>query len=229
MKSQILTACFLVIVISSFAQNKFGIKIYQNTDIFNTEYYWRNDRSTSVDNLNFKRISLALEMHTKKGYVHEIEFLLPEISKELDNIQYPLKYKFKKDITLDSEGSAYSFRYELSKILTNETKPFSFEFGIGINPYYVDIEYIPNVETTYYSYEKLYGCALNMIPGIRYKVSQRFNIDLNVPLRIYELRGVEHHIKNPSIPIRQQTANGYSHIFFESAYTIRLGLGYIFN
>jgi hypothetical protein len=120
-------------------------------------------------------------------------------------------------------------RYELSKTLTSKDKPFAFLLGVGINPYYVHIEYEPNVETVYYSSKQLYGFALNITPRIKYKLSQRFGIDLNVPLKVYDLRGEKNHVKNPSIPIRQQTANGYSNIFLESVYTIRLGLKYKLN
>ena len=161
--------------------------------------------------------------------MHEIEFFIPEISKSLDDIQYPMNYEFRKDVTFDGEGTSYSLRYELSKTLTDESKRFGFAIGAGINPYYVHLEYIPNVETTYYWSTQLYGFALNFIPRINYKISRRFNIDLNVPLKIYDLRLEKNEVANPAIPIRQQNTNGSDHIFFESAYTIRLGLAYKFT
>ena len=230
MRKIVLVAIFISNAIYSFGQNKFGVTIYQNTDIFETQYYEsRTMEMTKVKNVNFNRITFAVDIDTKKGYTHEIEFLIPEISKPLENIQYPLKYEFRKDETFDGEASSYSFRYEVSKTLTNKAKRFSFLLGAGINPYYVHIEYEPNVETTYYSSTQLYGFALNVTPRIRYKVSQRFSVDLNVPLKIYDLRGEKNKTENPAIPIRQQTTNEYSNIFFENAYTIRLGLMYKLN
>jgi hypothetical protein len=97
-----------------------------------------------------------------------------------------------------------------------------------INPNYIPIEYTPNIETTFYSSTKLNGFALNLIPRINYKISRRFIIDLNVPLKIYGLRAEKNQFSNPAIPIRQQTTNDLDHIFFESAYTIRIGLEYKF-
>jgi hypothetical protein len=227
MRKIVFTALFISNVIYSLGQNSFGVKIYQNTDIFETQYYESRTRNvTKVENLNFGRISLAMDIDTKKGYTHEIEFLIPEVSKSLDDVHFPLNYKFRKDETFDGEASSYSLRYEVSKTLTNKAKRFSFLLGVGINPYYVHIEYEPNVETTYYWSTKLYGFALNITPRIKYKFSQRFSIDLNVPLKIYDLRGEKIRIKNPVIPIRQQTTNDYDNIFLESAYTIRLGLMY---
>ncbi|HEX6890859.1 MAG TPA: hypothetical protein VF141_09200, partial [Chryseolinea sp.] len=86
----------------------------------------------------------------------------------------------------------------------------------------------PNVETTYYWSTELYGFVLNFTPRVNYNISRRFNVDLNVPLKIYDLRGEKNEVNNPAIPIRQQTTNDVDHIFFESAYTIRLGLEYKF-
>jgi hypothetical protein len=76
---------------------------------------------------------------------------------------------------------------------------------------------------------QLYGFAFNFTPRINYKISRRFNIDLNVPLKIYDLRLEKNQVNNPAIPIRQQNTNDVDHIFFESAYTIRLGLAYKFT
>ena len=230
MKKIVFVILFISNAFYSLGQNDFGVKIYQNTDIFETQYYESRTRETTkVKNVNFDRITLAVDIDTKKGYTHEIEFLIPEISKPLDNIQFPLNYEFRKDETFDGEASSYSLRYEISKLLTHKDKRFSFLLGAGINPYYVHIEYEPNVENTYYFSTKLYGFALNITPRLRYKVSQRFSLDLNVPLKIYDLRGEKNNVENPAIPIRQQKTKTYSNIFFETAYTIRFGLMYKLN
>ena len=229
MKSTLLTALLVVSSIWSFGQSTFGIKVYQNTDLFKTIYNEsRNNLMTSSEQVNFSRISLAMDMHTKNGFLHEVEFFMPEISKSLEDIQYPMNYEFRKDVSFDGEASSFSLRYELSKRLTNESKRFGFYIGAGVNPYYVHLEYIPNVETTYYWSTKLYGFALNFTPRIAYKISRRFNVDLNVPLKVYDLRGEKNQVNNPAIPIRHQTTTDVDHIFFESAYTIRLGIEYKF-
>ena|SRR5688572_8908766 len=224
----IITALFISNTICSFGQKNFGIKIYQNTDIFEIQYYESGtNKVEKFDQVNFTRVSLAVDIDTKKGYTHEIEFLIPEVSKSYDNIQYPMNYEFKKEMPdFEGQASSYSLRYELSRTLTNKAKRLGFNLGMGINPYYVLVEYIPNVENRYYSSTKLYGFVLNMVPGIKYKLSQRFSIDLNVPLKIYDLRAEKYRVENPAIPIRQQTTIDSNNIFFESAYTLRLGLMY---
>lgn len=227
MKRILLTALSISSMICSFGQKNIGIKIHQNTDLFEAKYYESiTGELTRFNNVNFNRISFAVNIDTKQGYTHEIELLIPELLKPLDNIQFPLNYEFRKGATFEGQASSYSLRYELSKTLTNQTKRFCFNLGLGINPYYVHLEYIPNVETTFYWSTKLYGLVLNMVPRIKYKISQRIGIDLNVPLKIYDLRGEKNRIKNPAMPINRQTNKENNNIFFESAYTIRLGVMY---
>lgn len=228
MTNIIITALLILSAICSLGQRNFAIKIYQNTDIFEIQYYERITNAVEIfDEVHFTRLSLAVDMETKKGFTHEIEFLIPEVSKSFDNIQYPMNYVFqKKAPDFDGQVSSYSLRYEFSKTLTNKNKRLGFDLGIGINPYYVLVEYIPTIETRYYSSTKLYGFVLNMVPRIKYKLSPRFSIDFNVPLNIYDLRAEKFRVKNPAIPIDQQMNNRYRHIFFESTYTFRVGLMY---
>lgn len=227
MKTTLLASLLILVSICSFSQ-KVGIKVYQNTDFFETVYNEsRTNLQTSSEQVNFNRFTIALDFHTKNNFLHEVEFFIPEISKSLDDVQYPMNYEFRKDDTFDGEATTYSLRYEFSKKLTNESNRFGFSFGAAINPYYVHLEYIPNVETTYYWSTRLYGFAVNLVPRINYKISNRLNIDLNVPLKVYDLRFEENKVNNPAIPIRQQETNDVDHIFFESAYTIRLGVEFI--
>jgi hypothetical protein len=172
---------------------------------------------------------LAINIDVKKSFAHEIEFLVPELSKSIEDIQFPLNYEFRKDPTFDGKGSSYSLRYELSKTFTEKSRRLGLNLGIGVNPYYVFLEYIPNVETTYYLSTKLYGLVLNVIPRIKYRISNRVYIDLNMPVRIYDYRTEKIRIKNPAIPISQQTFKRSENIFFESVYTIRLGVMYKFG
>jgi hypothetical protein len=223
----IILVLFISGPVSTHAQSHAAIKIYQNTDIFETEYYESgNDRLTQFENVNFSRISVAVSIPAKTGNIHEIEVFIPEISKSLDDLQFPMNYRFRKDISLDGNADAYSFRYEFSKILTDESKRFSVRVGAGVNPYYVAIEYVPNDPGSYYRATKVYGFATNITPGIKYALGERMSVDLNVPLKVYDMRMEYNRVSNPAIPIRQQKSNDQRHIFFESAYTIRFGLAY---
>ncbi|HEU5292956.1 MAG TPA: hypothetical protein VFU05_20055, partial [Cyclobacteriaceae bacterium] len=199
------------------------------TDIFETRYNVGTPQEETTENVNFNRISFAIDFATDKGFVHEVEILIPEVFKPLDKFQYPMNYELRKGDTFDGTASSASVRYELNKSLTGNEGKFSFLLGAGINPYYVRIEYEPHDLTTYRLLTEFFGFALNVTPRIQYKFGQRFSMDLNVPLKIYDLRMEASRIFNPNIPIRDQKVQETSNIFFETAYTIRLGLLYKFT
>jgi hypothetical protein len=225
MKEQTITIFLAFFLVSSYAQKQFGIKIYQNTDFFKTEY---RDRSATVKefrNRNFNRLTVALGF-TNRRLTHEIEIFIPEISRSDQNIQYPFNHEFTSDFVMENRVSAYSFRYELYKTFAKKDNKFAFRPGVGINPYYLYVEYIPNVANYYPRTHAQYGITLNVTPRITYIASKRWVFDLNVPLRIYDLRESKSSVKNPAIPIKQQTMKRSSNIFVEDVYTIRLGIMY---
>lgn len=227
MNKAIITLVSVLSIIYSYGQRSIGIKLYQNTDVFESQFQERNpDQITSVNNVNLTRFSLAVDVSAKKGYTHEIEVFIPELSKSFDNIQFPTTYRFGKGETFVGKAQIYSLRYELNKTLTSSSKRFCFMLGVGVNPYYLHFEYIPKVNTTFYRSMKWYGFVMNVIPAMKYRLTDRFSIDLNVPVKFYDLRRQKAHVKNPVIPLRQQTRIDYNSIFFETAYTVRLGLTY---
>ena len=229
MKVCLFTILSICSALSAFGQKSIGIKLYQNTDFFETKYHHSWNTVTTVRNVNFTRFSLALSLHTRKNYVHELEVLVPEISKSLDDIQYPMSYDFRIHPSIQSSGSTYSLRYEINRTLTNQAERFQFNLGAALNPYYVFFEHIPHETNVYYSSTRQYGFAFNIVPRMTYKLGQRFSLDLNVPLKLYDLRVTETEIHNPAIPVRQQNNTEYNNLFFESAYTIRFGVMYAFG
>ena len=174
-------------------------------------------------------MSFAFDIMTKKGNTHEVEFLIPEFSKPIEKFQFPMQYVVWKANNIESAATSHSIRYEIQKILPNNSERINFRYGVGINPYYVKIEYTPSTPNAYYTSLKYYGFALNVTPGLNYKLSRFFSIDLNAPLRIYNFQRENNRQDNPILPLRQQRRNYLNHLFFEPAYTIRLGLRYTPN
>ncbi|MGB4848444.1 MAG: hypothetical protein WBP41_11030 [Saprospiraceae bacterium] len=227
MKTIVLFILIRCLYISSYAQSGLSFKIYQNTDIFKTEY--TDDQPGHVrteNNINFIRISMAVNLQTKKGLGHEIEFLMPEFSKPIQKLQFPIHYKFRKGNTSENMAASYSFRYEMHKLFADHSDRIDFLFGVGLNPYYVKLEYTPAASNDYYSSLTLFGIAVNVTPRLYYKLNQFFSIDLNAPIRLYNFQVEKYRIDNPIFPIRQQRRRQNNHLFFEPAYTIRLGLRY---
>ncbi|MBX2965961.1 MAG: hypothetical protein KF845_07430 [Cyclobacteriaceae bacterium] len=224
MKSFILPAVFLFIINNCFSQNQFSIKVYQNTDFFQTEYYSAGNVFTKTSNVNFSRISIAVSL--KKKISHEVEFMIPEKSKSASSIKFPYSYTFSQRAELNESVSAYALRYEVSSEIKSSSNRFNFYLGLGLNPYFIEVESTPNVPTVFYSKTSLYGFSLNTIPRITLNVSERISLDLNIPFKVYDYQFERRRIENPHIPPGQRVMKKSYNQFFENVYTIRLGLAF---
>lgn len=213
--------------IYSFGQQGLSFKLYQNTDIFQVQCInIKSEEKTKQVNANFSRISLAAVLLSKKNFFHEVELQIPEFSKPIEKLDFPLHYTFWKGETYDETGSSFSFRYELGKLLGDKSKPINFLLSAGINPYYVQMEYSTTNTQAYYFSSTFYGFAVNATPRLYYKLNRRFNIDLNIPIRIYNFQVEKFRQDNPILPVQQQRHTETNHLFFEAVYTIRLGIMY---
>lgn len=212
---------------SSFGQNGLGFTIYQNTDIFRVQTIeLPSHEVTRQTKVNFDRISLAVELITKKGNVHEIEFFLPEVNKPFDKLKFPAQYYTSSHSKTERVATSYSFRYGISKCLTSKSNRCDFLIGAGINPYYVLQEFIPQSTTFYYQSIKWIGTALDITPGIRYKLGQHFRFGFSMPFGIYNFRFQEYRQDNPILPVRQQRNKQTKHLFCQPVFTFRLGITY---
>jgi hypothetical protein len=122
--------------------------------------------------------------------------------------------------------STYSIRHELYKLF-NPTQTIFFGLGLAVNPYYTHAEYESDQSTVYGSTDDLIGISLNVVPRIVINVSERFRIDLNIPVKVYDFRYSKYQVNNPTIPIRQQMVESFDNIFFEGSYTVRFGVAYL--
>lgn len=226
-KTRLFITVFMFEAIYSFGQQGPGFKLYQNTDIFQLQCINFKPRETiKQGKINFSRISLAYVLLTKKNYFHEVELQIPEFSKPIEKLDFPLKYTYWKGETYDDSGRSFSFRYEIGKLLGDKSKPINFLLSTGINPYYVQLEYTPTTSSGYYFSSTYYGFELNATPRLYLKISPHFTIDLNLPIRIYNFQISKFRQDNPILPVQQQRSIETNHLFFEPVYTIRLGLMY---
>lgn len=224
-RTNLLTILFVCAAFCAFGQQGQSFKLYQNTDIFQLYCISLHPREeTKQVKVNFSRISLAFVFHSRKRSFHEVELQIPEFSKPIEKLDFPLEYIIFKGESFDQTANSFSFRYEFGKLLGDKSKPINFLLSTGINPYYVQLEYVPNIPNDFYRLTTYYGFALNATPRLYFKLNRRFNIDLNLPIRIYNFQKATYRIDNPILPVRQQRLMETNHLFLEPVYTLRLGL-----
>src|SRR6187551_2484282 len=123
-KTRLLITLFVCEAIYSFGQQGLSFKVYQNTDIFQQQCIILNPREEIMQTkTNFSRISFAAVLLSKKNYFHEVEIQIPEFSKPIEKLDFPLKYTFWKGEAHEEAGSSVSFRYEYGKLLGDKTNP----------------------------------------------------------------------------------------------------------
>lgn len=211
----------MVVCTSLFGQSEMQIKIYQNTDSYSVVY---NDFQ-ETDELNFNRISIAFDLRTRRDLLHELELFIPELSTSIHDVKFPMAYAFRDVSWFDARIDTYSFRYELSKVF-KPSKAINFSLGVAVNPFFTRTDYKSSTSYIYDVENKVYGFSANFVPRVMINVSRRFSIDLNIPLKIYDLKVDVTRVMNLSIPREQQESQETENIFFENVYTVRMGVGY---
>lgn len=224
-RTSLLTILFVCEAIYSFGQQGQSFKLYQNTDIFQLYCISLHPREeTKQVKVNFSRISFAFVFASRKRSFHEVEIQIPEFSKPIEKLDFPLNYTFWKGESFDEAGNSFSFRYEFGKLIGDKSKPINFLLSAGINPYYMQLEYTPTTSSAYYQSRTFYGFALNATPRLYFKLNRHFSIDLNAPIRIYNFQKARYRQDNPILPAQQQRFTKTNHLFLEPVYTLRLGL-----
>jgi hypothetical protein len=230
MKLYLLTIALSLSSLFSIGQEKFRIKIYQNTDLFDitrTDYDVNPSITSSSQQTKFNRISIGLQIVSKKGLKHQIELMIPEISKQAGDSQLPFEYLLFKRRESNSSTTAISFRYEVNKSLYS-FKNFDLSLGLGLTPYYIFEECKSYSPDFFDRYQERYGASFNIVPCINYKLTNRFGLEISFPFTVYNMQNIEFHLSNPVVPIRYQTVSGFDDMFFSKIYTFRFGVSYSF-
>jgi hypothetical protein len=223
---RLLGVVFLFFAAASARSQGVQVKVYQNTDRYSSTYNNSFEETTrEEDQLNFNRISVAVGLSAKHRVRHELELFIPELGTTIHEVKFPLRHEFYDRPIDEATVSTYSMRYEVSKEFDSSRKLY-FSLGAGINPYLVATDYESQVSWAYDVHTKTWGFSTNVIPRVIFRFSERFMADLNVPLKIYDLRINDQRIMNPQIPKEHQASRETENIFFEQTYTIRLGFAY---
>jgi hypothetical protein len=218
---------FFFAALFSSAQERKSLKIYQNTDIFRVSYRnsWTGElRKSSI--ISFSRISLGLDLSSGEGYKHEIEVFIPEVKKPFDRAGFPMNYEFMEHPYYNGYVSSYSMRYVVRKAMGDRAKKLKVNLGLGLNPYYINSKYLSTITEDAFVKDSKFGAVLDGVPEIEYKIGERLSLIASVPVKIFDLQRQLTHWYHPDLSIRERKDTDVKGIFFESSFTIRLGLMY---
>jgi hypothetical protein len=210
---------------ASLAQGKWGVRVYQNTDIFSV-FYWVNSQSPEEEShVSFSRFSGAAA-YSGRIYTHELELSVPQINGSSPQFAFP--YKSRRVEESKNRFSSYSIRYTIARNV-RISESFLFVFGAALNPYFTRSENIPQVETAFPVTYNAFGVSLNAVAGINIKATRSLSFIVDCPLKLFDYYHEIREVRNPAIPVRQQKTPSDETKFIMSAFTLRLGASYLFG
>lgn len=228
----VLLAC-LTISAEAFAQHEYRIKLYQHTSSLETVYQRPSangpEAKSGDKHVTMGTFSLAFNMISLRGnFHHELEIFMPEIKRKAQNVQFPFNYDLTRFADVADVVSTYSFRYEINTDITNVTKRFWLNVGAAVNPYHIEIQNTPremraldverNVRYT--------GARFNIIPRVSCQLTDRLNLELNIPVNVFEIRRAKVDAHTPNLSLTPQATTSTEHTFFDNIYTVRFGVAY---
>jgi hypothetical protein len=151
--------------------------------------------------------TFAVQWTTKKNNIHEIELTDLRFSSGpviLTSLRYDyiINFNKKKD----------------SKIIPS--------LGIGINPYYFQLDKNPEIETQYGESYKYIGAKIFITPGLTYYCGSKFFINFNIPVCILDAYYKSYQSYDPTLTIDEMTINSTNFgAIFPYYFSARFGIG----
>lgn len=206
---------------------KYLIKAYANGNI--TPYADITTKSNTTFNAkasSYIQPSAAISVYNKKGNYHELE-LSSIRSTKTEMIEY---FEDAQGMTLPVSGyilnnTRIAMRYEYVHVFMKENKSrLKPALGLGAMPYYNRNNFTPLI-TSNYPYKKTsMGVQAYVIPRLAIRLSERIDLDLNVPVCIADVAKTKSLTLNPTLPSDMQHTSSADFSLLPRNYTVRLGL-----
>jgi hypothetical protein len=239
MKKIIYCICIFMLCsgFATLAQNQWGLKLYQNTDYF--AFYYQTTAPSSpgiiygplsrTDMKSLKRISVAVTLQNDRHYFHELEFMIPDAGRPPEKLSIPIVCTVTDNSGQKTVVNAFALRYEISKSFTRRKGRLNFKTGIGVNPFYIVFNSDPLTASNYSAQRKFIGADFYIVPRLNYRLSKKFQFDLNIPINVSEFRIENTSTQNPALPLETREENVFAFNSFPRAFNMRLGLMYALN
>ena len=243
MKSAIFVILLLFIYVNLFGQNDLNekrlidFKLYSNFDFSSKYINYETDtingtsKNEYVKEINGFNFSPSLVFYSKKGNSSEIE---------ISRLDYSNKYNEKYTI-LDSTGAILNvmsgnthkqfelylrYEYRLKLFKKKDWKKTKLILGFSGTPFVVWDKTEPVLNTEFTKHKTIVGFYLSVIPRIEYSISERWYLDLNIPVAIFTSHYTSFRNEDPSLPSEERSKNIFDFYNGPISYAIRLGIGF---
>lgn len=233
----------LLVSVNLFGQNDLkkkktiDFKLYSNFDLSSKYIDYeidtingisRNEYMKEINGFNF---SPSLVFYTKKGNSSEIE---------ISRLDY--SHKFNKEYTLlDSTGALLNvisgntqkqfelylrYEYKLRLFKKKDWEKIKPIIGFSGTPFVIWDKIDPLLNTEFKKTKTIVGLYLSVIPRIEYSISERWYLDLNIPIAISTIHYTSIKNEDPSLSPEERTRNIIDFYNTPVSFAIRFGIGF---
>jgi hypothetical protein len=197
---------------------------FEFSSLTDEQYGFHDTFKTNQKQFSFGNLSPAFRLYTKKS-VHEFELTHLSILREDYNydvshigVSYPLhgfkNFEFRLNL-----------RYEYIISLITIKERIGFTISPSIEPYILFSNYKPRLSSEYQTKHFQFGSFFHIIPRSYIHIGERFSLDLNFPVEIYDLRRSRTKVLNPSLSEDDRVNSVFEDDFFGGNFRFRIGLG----
>ncbi len=214
-----------------------ALKLYTNFD-FTPQYFYPESENTDgisriiyEEEINGFNFSPAFAFYNKNGNFSELEISRIRFGSDFTK-EYNYEDSTGRIINVLSEGSVKEFefflRYEYNvKLFKNKHwKNLSTSLGFSATPFFTWSKRIPSTSNEFMTSTTSVGLYLSVIPGIEYRLGEKWFIDFDVPLAVVTSRYTLFTVDNPVIPQHERTQGTIGFYNGPVGVAIRLGVGF---
>jgi hypothetical protein len=213
---------------------KTALKLYNTTTYEAQTKLVPNSNSSALYNVNnttalqYLQPSIALQWHAKNKNFHELELTKLQLGKEVYNSKL---VNDSTNATISADGGALvttsiALRYEyiFNFIKARQTKLVP-SIGLSGNPYFRQTTYQQIVSNDFKSTYSKTGFKAFITPRINYFITNKFFLDVNMPICIFDAVATSDYVGNPILPLANRTKNSFEFGPFPKYISTRIGLG----
>lgn len=146
------------------------VKLYMNGQYQN----WNNS-------FDFGRITPAFQMFNRKGNFHELELNQFSIIKNTMTWPQPSTRVQTGDVRYNLFDFSFRYEYGIQWLKNKNLGRFKLYTGIGINPRYSFSRINPESSIAFSQKSNILELSAQIVPRISYKLTERIDLDLNMP------------------------------------------------
>jgi hypothetical protein len=213
-----------------------AVKLYTNFSWTSTEDRWSLDSANSTSSLlenketQIDYFTPAFAIYSPNGNFQELEISRLQFNHSNNAVRIQTDSTGQtSDIVIGQKITRIfiAFRYEYDILLFKQKTENKVQWytGFSASPYFSNSKFSPIVSNLYPTNENKMGVTLSVIPRLHYNVNDRWFVDLNVPVNLFDFNVNVKNDSNPTLPDSQNKTTTLELETFPSQVLIRLGVG----